>query len=101
MSYIGAFLGTLFGNGPLYSEEKKECSKERVEKIVSQTSVKSLSEQEQEIIRKTILAARDGQRRISLQKISSILQKLENQHKISKFDHRDVMKQWQQFFESR
>jgi len=96
MSFLSDLFGTLFG-GSDYSGAEYSLSHEDVRRLVSQTRINSLSQDEVVVVEEAILShRRDG--KISLNRMNEVLGKLVHARKISEIDRQAVMKVFKKYF---
>ncbi|NCO04941.1 MAG: hypothetical protein GW939_02225 [Candidatus Magasanikbacteria bacterium] len=90
---ISTFLsGMLFGDKQkTFDKTQYPCAIAEIQKVVSQTNVRTLSKEEITLVESTIDQTRKGDGKISMAQIEEALRKLKNTHKISKSDYQGLM----------
>jgi len=98
------FFSYLFGTGEFRKQELSDTpyhiTPQEITEIVSQRTVKSLSQGEEKTIEAMIVAGR-YQEKISLRGIDMVLAALEKERRISKYDRRDVLAVFTQYFDKK
>ncbi len=88
---------SLFGSSIKYSQVQHPVPDLDVKRLISQSSVRTLSQNEVSLVEDDILAKkRNG--KLSLQRIYEALHSLVNEHKISKNDQSGVMNLFVKYF---
>ena len=91
-------LSEIFGTGSKYSQKEYSVTSEKIKELVSSVTTKSLDAREEVIIENAIIKRRKGDGKISLRQVDETLYKLQNQRKISEFDRKGIVKQFEKYF---
>jgi hypothetical protein len=89
---------SIFGSSTKYSTTEHHLHTETVKHLISQHKVASLSYHDEQTIELAILAARDGQHKISLQEIHDVLSHLRHSGKISEDDKHGLMTVFKNYY---
>ena len=89
---------SIFGSSTKYSTTGHHLHSEAVRHLVSQHKVASLNYHDEQTVELAILAARDGQHMISLQKIRDLLHHLRVSGKISHDDKEGLMTVFKNYY---
>lgn len=100
MSILSDFFQTVFG-GHRYSTVSKSLSHEEILRLISQTRISSLTQDQVKAVEDALIAGRNSEGKISLSHIDEVLKKLEYTRKISKYDREQVVKVFQSYLGSR
>ncbi len=99
MSFFQDLISTAFG-GSQYSSKEHFVSEEEIRRLVSQSKVASLSQQEEKNVEEALLHARKNGN-ISVQKIDHVLKNLEHQRKISSIDREGIVRVFKNYLGSK
>lgn len=100
-TYMG-FFGFLFGTGEYKSNKLSKVehylSKEEIKKLVSEYKIKTLTQNEEDILERSIELRRKGDGKISLWQIDEVLKKLVAQKCISIYDRQHLIKVFVEYY---
>ncbi|KKQ27130.1 MAG: hypothetical protein US42_C0014G0027 [Candidatus Magasanikbacteria bacterium GW2011_GWC2_37_14] len=81
-----------------YSTNSHHLHEPDIRHLASHHKVASLEDRQEKIVAEAIMAARDGEHRISMQKIHDVLYHLREQSLISEHDRSGLMVEFKDFF---
>jgi hypothetical protein len=87
---------SLFGPTIKYSQDKHQLTTEQVKHLMWHTHLASISQDNKDTVAAAVLARRDNDDKISLQRIYEVLTQLKNQNRITKMDRDLFMKIFQE-----
>lgn len=100
MGIFTSSFGSFFGSKKLGSEalKEKQLSAERIKKLVSSSTVVSLSKTEEALVEEAVISRRGGDGKISFRQIDELLRKLKHQGAISDTDRLGLTKVFENYF---
>ncbi|MDO8509783.1 MAG: hypothetical protein Q7S24_01425 [bacterium] len=92
------FFSMFGGTENKYSNIEHQLSELEINKLVSEITIKTLKQGEEDLVEHTLLQRRHGDGKISLRQIYESLTQLKNQHKISVYDRDGLIKVFESYY---
>lgn len=89
---------SIFGSSTKYSTTAHHLPSEKIKHLVSHHKVASLDFHDEQTVELALIAARDGEHRVSLQKVHDVLTHLKHAGKISEDDRHGLMAVFKNYY---